>query len=958
MPKISELNEATSLAVDDLAPVVQGGTTKKTRVQKLLGYLASVCDTVSGVRTSLSVPSVAEVAAGYQPLDTDLTAVAALTPANDDVIQRKAGAWVNRNIAQLTTDLGLAAALALKANLASPAFTAVPTAPTAAAGTDTTQIATTAFVQEAIEDLATTTPTVTYPDVPAERSGFTLVWRDNNLAAGSVPGEVTAAAPGSFWDVVLDGRAVAGVPDGPSWLTTAGDQSTKVRRCTAIPDTISLVAGHTSFVGRKNVSLPTSGCIPLWIRPTMKFGQGGATNQQLVLYFTNGSDGGITTIGPRPGGTRQIDVTGTAGGPALTQGEWALLYVAWDGDNIKVYVKTSPDSEPQLVRSTTWSRSAIARVYVYAGGGPAAPAFSGQIAGFAMFSTPNMATAELGPTGYVWPTAAGAVPAWSMDASAGSDANALGPWQTFGRLVQAVDDSVVMGSSNRIIEWNGSPIGRAGLVNADAAVSLGKQLSAGEIDQACPEVVFEPGVYLGHTARWKGPAYCKFRFKAGAYLDAATAMPSSWTSIGSNMYTYTGTASIGRHVWGANNQAFYPALVLNATTLADVNSIMSANPWYCWSSPSGVTTISLPAGVTPTSIGPMIGTIPSVTSPEWVGNWVKGCVARYWRAWIYNAADVNHLVQLNCYQSDVPTSVTIYEDCKSIRWGRKWGGFAYTGGNDAVVYVIRPGLTHGPTGANNGAFVGYTDQTGSIASEITHESYYDSPDPPGSSDFELLGSANGQPTIYGYTWNKKYLCHGQTSPVAQMRRVTFVGPPEAFLDPATSLVLTNVTATYIPGTGGLSARMDVLLGNESPRLPRLTLTADVTAANSTLVSLPGLSHLFAAGREVTGRYVFQAGDATAADGIKFDLDGGTATWTLFVALWRLTDGAGVVTISRTTAIATDATVATFTNPGLVEVEFYGAVNAAGTLVPRFAKNSGTTGNATVYAGSSVVVDQQ
>ena len=45
--------------------------------------------------------------AGYQPLDVDLTAIAALTPTNDDIIQRKAGAWTNRTIAQLTTDLGL-----------------------------------------------------------------------------------------------------------------------------------------------------------------------------------------------------------------------------------------------------------------------------------------------------------------------------------------------------------------------------------------------------------------------------------------------------------------------------------------------------------------------------------------------------------------------------------------------------------------------------------------------------------------------------------------------------------------------------------------------------------------------------------------------------------------------------------------------------------------------------------
>jgi hypothetical protein len=45
---------------------------------------------------------------------------------------------------------GLVADLALKAPLASPALTGTPTAPTAAAGTNTTQLATTAFVQAAL----------------------------------------------------------------------------------------------------------------------------------------------------------------------------------------------------------------------------------------------------------------------------------------------------------------------------------------------------------------------------------------------------------------------------------------------------------------------------------------------------------------------------------------------------------------------------------------------------------------------------------------------------------------------------------------------------------------------------------------------------------------------------------------------------------------------------------------
>lgn len=55
--------------------------------------------------TSVNLATVAGVAAAYQPLDSDLTAIAALSPSNDDIVQRKAGAWTNRTMAQLLADL-------------------------------------------------------------------------------------------------------------------------------------------------------------------------------------------------------------------------------------------------------------------------------------------------------------------------------------------------------------------------------------------------------------------------------------------------------------------------------------------------------------------------------------------------------------------------------------------------------------------------------------------------------------------------------------------------------------------------------------------------------------------------------------------------------------------------------------------------------------------------------------
>jgi len=42
-----------------------------------------------------------------QDLDSDLTSIAGLTPSNDDIIQRKSGAWTNRTVAQFKSDLTL-----------------------------------------------------------------------------------------------------------------------------------------------------------------------------------------------------------------------------------------------------------------------------------------------------------------------------------------------------------------------------------------------------------------------------------------------------------------------------------------------------------------------------------------------------------------------------------------------------------------------------------------------------------------------------------------------------------------------------------------------------------------------------------------------------------------------------------------------------------------------------------
>jgi hypothetical protein len=150
------------------------------------------------------------IGTNVQAYSAELAGLAALSPSNDDVIQRKAGAWATRSMAQLKTDLALSksdvglgsvdntsdlskpvstatqSALDLKAPLASPAFTGTPTAPTASAGTSSMQIATTAFVAEEIAGGAT-------PDATTLVKGKVQLAGDlgGTAASPTVPGLAT-----------------------------------------------------------------------------------------------------------------------------------------------------------------------------------------------------------------------------------------------------------------------------------------------------------------------------------------------------------------------------------------------------------------------------------------------------------------------------------------------------------------------------------------------------------------------------------------------------------------------------------------------------------------------------------------------------------------------------------------------------------------------------------------------
>lgn len=112
-------------ATNDMLLYVAGAWANQTPTQ-IKTVLAIAQSDVTGLVTALG---------GKQPLDSDLTAIAALAPSANDVMMFIGTAWTNRTMAQLKTSLALAESdvtnlvtdLAAKAPLASPTLTGTVT---------------------------------------------------------------------------------------------------------------------------------------------------------------------------------------------------------------------------------------------------------------------------------------------------------------------------------------------------------------------------------------------------------------------------------------------------------------------------------------------------------------------------------------------------------------------------------------------------------------------------------------------------------------------------------------------------------------------------------------------------------------------------------------------------------------------------------------------------------------
>lgn len=132
---------------------------------------------------------------------------------------------------------------------------------------------------------------------------------------------------------------------------------------------------------------------------------------------------------------------------------------------------------------------------------------------------------------------------------------------------------------------------------------------------------------------------------------------------------------------------------------------------------------------------------------------------------------------------------------------------------------------------------------------------------------------------------------------------------------------------------------------------KLYLAANYTNATTTFSNVSMTANV-TAGRKYSFKLVLFVSDSLAADGAKFDFNGGTATATDFRVHCTLFDTALLLS-TQATALNTAISQATVTGSGLLEC--YGSFEplAGGTFIPRAAQVAHTTGTLTVFRGSNL-----
>jgi hypothetical protein len=162
-----------------VSPIVVRGTTSQsadlTQWQNVGGTVLAKIDSTGAMFTTTAAANTNTTqVATTAYVQTELADLVNSAPATLDTLKELSDALgADANFATTVTNN-----LALKAPLASPALTGTPTAPTAAVGTDSTQVATTAFVIDQID--ASTQPGALYQTTAPTSPEIGQIWIDSD----------------------------------------------------------------------------------------------------------------------------------------------------------------------------------------------------------------------------------------------------------------------------------------------------------------------------------------------------------------------------------------------------------------------------------------------------------------------------------------------------------------------------------------------------------------------------------------------------------------------------------------------------------------------------------------------------------------------------------------------------------------------------------------------------------
>src|SRR5262245_3801252 len=375
--KISQLNAAASADVGDEFPIARAGSNFKLTLQQVADLLltgviqvgtaaggalsgsypdpdfgagvagAGLADTanvlsvnVDGSTIEITADTLNVKSGVFQPLDADLTQIAALTPSNDDFIQRKAGAWTNRTVAQVLSDLAspgttfqpLDATLTALAgqNWASnaiPIGTGADTVAQTSFGANTFPARSSAgniaaktitdFGLSLVDDADAATARTTL-DVPSKAEAIldTLIDAKGDIIVGTAadtPAVLTVGANGKI--PIADSSAAAGI----SWVT-----SVDIQRETRSTNTILGVAD-------KGKTIEISATITQTLEADETLGDG------WWVILRNSDNDGTVVVTVDPAGTETIDGLATI---KMYSGETRLLMCNGSGNNFNSILLT------------------------------------------------------------------------------------------------------------------------------------------------------------------------------------------------------------------------------------------------------------------------------------------------------------------------------------------------------------------------------------------------------------------------------------------------------------------------------------------------------------------------------------------------------------------------------------------------------------------------------------------